>query len=409
MNALRRCFRRGSPFASADWTAGRRRNWESSPRYAHAGDRRKNHKRANNIPIFPTAPLFGGWHLYFSGGWHLYFASVCENPHGQISNSFAVIFGKTPTQSFLGVPIEKSKRGVLWRHSGRTRSPASQVFQKRFFNYGKETGTPTRSVWYNSESDGQARIPGEKCRRKQGCPLIGPTAIWLFLGQDFKPSLRSAIMTGMEIPEPKRRCARTRWCVARVKNRSIRNLFIMFYRILSAPPGYAAHEKFMVAKYNTPQADSCCGDVRNADGSRFFPTLEDARRAIPGDAREVPFEPEYQSLELWESECITEDLDTIRISGVTVQEFFRVRNQIVPGLPAEIKKRFLEIEKSYFGRFGLHGIFERMNDRSLSQIFAEFQPGKQKPIASGEKEGLKWSLWDGKAANDPENEKRQES
>jgi hypothetical protein len=75
----------------------------------------------------------------------------------------------------------------------------------------------------------------------------------------------------------------------------------MFYRILKAPPGYPSHQKYMVAEYTTLEFDSCRGNVKAIDGSRFFATLEEARKAIPSDARQLPFEPEYQFLELWES------------------------------------------------------------------------------------------------------------
>lgn len=75
----------------------------------------------------------------------------------------------------------------------------------------------------------------------------------------------------------------------------------MFYRVLAAPPGYPAHQKYMVAEYTALDFDSCRGNVKTTDGSRFFATLEEARKAIPCDGRQLPFEPEYQFLELWES------------------------------------------------------------------------------------------------------------
>ncbi len=75
----------------------------------------------------------------------------------------------------------------------------------------------------------------------------------------------------------------------------------MFYRILMAPPGYAPHQKYMLAAYKTLEFDSCTGGVNNSDGSRFFGSLEETRQAIPGDANQLPFHPEHQFLELWES------------------------------------------------------------------------------------------------------------
>ena len=75
----------------------------------------------------------------------------------------------------------------------------------------------------------------------------------------------------------------------------------MFYRILSAPPGYLPHEKYMVAEYTTVEFGSRSRNLTNAVGSKFFATLEEAQRAIPCDATQLPYQPEDQFLELWMS------------------------------------------------------------------------------------------------------------
>ena len=75
----------------------------------------------------------------------------------------------------------------------------------------------------------------------------------------------------------------------------------MFYRIIRAPPGYPAHQTFMLAAYETLACDSCKGGAKNVESSPFFESLEDARKAIPADARRLPCAPEYQFIELWES------------------------------------------------------------------------------------------------------------
>jgi hypothetical protein len=75
----------------------------------------------------------------------------------------------------------------------------------------------------------------------------------------------------------------------------------MFYRILIAPPGYPAHQKYMVSEYSSLEYKSYCGSLEDVDGSGFFATLEDARKAIPGDVRQLPFRPDRQFVELWES------------------------------------------------------------------------------------------------------------
>ncbi len=75
----------------------------------------------------------------------------------------------------------------------------------------------------------------------------------------------------------------------------------MFYRIMMAPPGYPPHQKYMVAPYRSLEFESSVERVKNVDGSAFFATLEEARKAIPADGRQQPFQPEHQFLELWES------------------------------------------------------------------------------------------------------------
>ena len=74
----------------------------------------------------------------------------------------------------------------------------------------------------------------------------------------------------------------------------------MYYRILTAPPGYGPDENYMVGIYETLEYDSCLGSVRKPDGSRFAAALEEAREMLPADARRLPFTPEDQFLELWE-------------------------------------------------------------------------------------------------------------
>jgi hypothetical protein len=70
----------------------------------------------------------------------------------------------------------------------------------------------------------------------------------------------------------------------------------MFYRILNAPPGYSPEERYMLVRYRTLDFDSSI----HGDPSSFFASLEEARAAIPGPARQLPFQQVHQFLELWE-------------------------------------------------------------------------------------------------------------
>ena len=75
----------------------------------------------------------------------------------------------------------------------------------------------------------------------------------------------------------------------------------IFYRIMTAPPGYPPHQRYMIAAYKALEFDSCVDHVNNVDGSRFFANLDEARKAMPIDAKQLPFQPRHQFLELWES------------------------------------------------------------------------------------------------------------
>jgi hypothetical protein len=76
----------------------------------------------------------------------------------------------------------------------------------------------------------------------------------------------------------------------------------MIYRINMHPLHcWPPNVKYMVAVYKTSEYASYCGVVTNSEGSDIFSTIEEARKAIPASAKQLPFQPEHQFLELWES------------------------------------------------------------------------------------------------------------
>lgn len=75
----------------------------------------------------------------------------------------------------------------------------------------------------------------------------------------------------------------------------------VFYRILSAAPGYSHPMNYLLGKYRTLEYKSHIEKVKNADGSFFYATIEEARKAMPASAIRLPFEPDGTTLELWES------------------------------------------------------------------------------------------------------------
>jgi hypothetical protein len=89
------------------------------------------------------------------------------------------------------------------------------------------------------------------------------------------------------------------------------------------------------------------------------------------------------------------DPDSIVFPGSTFEEFWQSDNSVAQSLPIEMRKSLTAIVKVYFARYGLQGVYERMNNRTVTQIFAEYQPEDVKPIISGEKDGVRYALYEG--------------
>jgi hypothetical protein len=82
------------------------------------------------------------------------------------------------------------------------------------------------------------------------------------------------------------------------------------------------------------------------------------------------------------------------LAGSTIQEVGGAYNEVISKLPPERKKRLSAILKDSFGAYGLDGVVERFKNRTIAQIFAEYQPVNRKPIASGEQDGVRYALYD---------------
>jgi hypothetical protein len=63
-------------------------------------------------------------------------------------------------------------------------------------------------------------------------------------------------------------------------------------------------------------------------------------------------------------------------------------------LPPEISNRLREIRRNYFAWHGFEGAQRRLNNRTVAQILAEYEPLDVKPVASGEVDGVRYELYD---------------
>jgi hypothetical protein len=89
------------------------------------------------------------------------------------------------------------------------------------------------------------------------------------------------------------------------------------------------------------------------------------------------------------------DLNTVIVSCSRWEEIVSAKNAVIPKLPPDVRKRLNKVFSTYLARHGLGGVFERLNNRSVATILAEYDPAADPtPIASGETEGLRWKLFE---------------
>jgi hypothetical protein len=88
------------------------------------------------------------------------------------------------------------------------------------------------------------------------------------------------------------------------------------------------------------------------------------------------------------------DLAKLIASGSSHRELSERLTEILQELPPETAKRFHKIRLNYTVWYGFAGMYERMNGRTVEQIFTEYRPVDEEPIASGEVDGLRYKLYE---------------
>jgi hypothetical protein len=89
------------------------------------------------------------------------------------------------------------------------------------------------------------------------------------------------------------------------------------------------------------------------------------------------------------------DFDAMVMSGADYGEFSKSFGSVCRELPREMANRLSSILKNYFASYGFDGVYQRMNGRTVAQIFSEYQGVDVKPIASGEVDGMRYNLYEG--------------
>jgi hypothetical protein len=97
------------------------------------------------------------------------------------------------------------------------------------------------------------------------------------------------------------------------------------------------------------------------------------------------------------------DFESLVVSSASLDDFSEACFKVAEALPRETKIRLNRIVLYCVQRYGEEGAYKRLNNRSVSQIFAEYpavelkdvlEPEDLKLIASGEVDGMRWELYD---------------
>lgn len=88
------------------------------------------------------------------------------------------------------------------------------------------------------------------------------------------------------------------------------------------------------------------------------------------------------------------DLNEIRIAGGSMGEFLNSFSRACRSLPRELGIKLRDIHANYFAKFGMEATRERMNHRTVAEIFSEFDQTPARPIAAGEHDGVRYELFE---------------
>jgi endonuclease/exonuclease/phosphatase (EEP) superfamily protein YafD len=86
--------------------------------------------------------------------------------------------------------------------------------------------------------------------------------------------------------------------------------------------------------------------------------------------------------------------EKILLSWSSLQEFSGAFSTVLRALPPQMAERLHAIRRAYLVRYGVVATCQRMNNRTVAEILAEYQPDDVKPIASGEMDGVRYQLYE---------------
>lgn len=108
------------------------------------------------------------------------------------------------------------------------------------------------------------------------------------------------------------------------------------------------------------------------------------------------------------------DFDSLVVSSPSEKDFGETWFNFEQTLPKETRLRLNRILLYCVKHYGQEGAYKRLNNRSVSQILAEYpaielkdvlEPEDLKLVASGEVDGMRWELYDSPSAATTEGER----
>ena len=90
-----------------------------------------------------------------------------------------------------------------------------------------------------------------------------------------------------------------------------------------------------------------------------------------------------------------QDPEKIILACESPQHLLKATNTVTSQLPHDLGRRFSSAFMSNLSQHGIQGAFDRMNNRSVSEILADFTgQDDRKPLVSGETDGVRYQLFD---------------
>lgn len=86
---------------------------------------------------------------------------------------------------------------------------------------------------------------------------------------------------------------------------------------------------------------------------------------------------------------------SVVISCASSQGIVAETNRVKRLHALDVRKRFNKVFTAYLRAYGIEGVFQRMNGRSVTAILDDFREFEEpEPIESGELDGIRYALYD---------------